>query len=34
MDKGTQKEHREIATDAWYEITKEFQSLKDLLFFE
>jgi thymidylate synthase (FAD) len=32
--KETQKEHREIATDAWYEITKEFQSLKDLLFFE
>jgi len=34
MDISTQKEHREIATDAWYEITKEFQSLRDLLFFE
>jgi thymidylate synthase (FAD) len=27
----TQKEHRDIATDAWYEITKRFPSLKDAL---
>jgi len=27
----TQKEHREIATDAWYELTKKFPSLKDSL---
>jgi thymidylate synthase (FAD) len=31
MDPATQKEHREIATDAWYEITKVFPSLKDAL---
>ena len=34
MGNATQKEHREIARDAWYEITKEFQSLKDMLFVE
>ena len=27
----TQKEHREIATDAWYQITTKFPSLKDSL---
>jgi thymidylate synthase (FAD) len=27
----TQKEHREIATDAWYQITEAFPSLKDAL---
>lgn len=27
----TQKEHREIATDAWYELTAKFPSLKDSL---
>lgn len=27
----TQKEHREIARDAWYQITEEFPSLKDAL---
>ena len=27
MDKGTQKEHREVAINAWSEITKEFPSL-------
>lgn len=27
MDKGTQKEHRQVATSAWDEITKEFPSL-------
>ena len=27
----TQKEHRQVATDAWYEITKVFPSLKDAL---
>jgi thymidylate synthase (FAD) len=31
MGPETQKEHREIATDAWYEITKVFPSLKDAL---
>jgi thymidylate synthase (FAD) len=31
MDPSTQKEHRDIATDAWYEITKKFPSLKDAL---
>jgi len=31
MDVSTQKEHRDIATDAWYEITKKFPSLKDAL---
>jgi len=34
MSIGTQKEHREVATDAWYQITEEFQSLKDMLFVE
>jgi thymidylate synthase (FAD) len=27
----TQKEHREIALDAWYQITEQFPSLKDCL---
>ena len=27
----TQKEHREIAIDAWYQITEQFPSLKDAL---
>ena len=27
----TQKEHREVATDAWYQITQQFPSLKDAL---
>lgn len=27
----TQKEHRKIATDAWYEVTRVFPSLKDCL---
>jgi len=27
----TQKEHREIALDAWYQITEQFPSLKDAL---
>ncbi len=27
----TQKEHREVATDAWYQITELFPSLKDCL---
>ena len=31
MDPSTQKEHRELATDAWYEITRVFPSLKDAL---
>lgn len=31
MSNGTQKEHREIATDAWYLITDIFPSLKDTL---
>jgi len=31
MANGTQKEHRDVATDAWYEITKVFPSLKDTL---
>ena len=31
MDVGTQLEHREVATDAWYEIVKQFPSLKDTL---
>ena len=31
MGPETQKEHREIATDAWYLITNEFPSLKDAL---
>jgi len=29
--KETQKEHREVATDAWYQITEKFPSLKDAL---
>jgi thymidylate synthase (FAD) len=28
---STQKEHREVATNAWHEITREFPSLKDLI---
>jgi len=31
MGNGTQKEHREVATDAWYQITEKFPSLKDSL---
>ena len=31
MANGTQKEHREVAIDAWYQITKVFPSLKDAL---
>ena len=31
MKEGTQKEHREIATDCWYEIVYYFPSLKDTL---
>jgi thymidylate synthase (FAD) len=31
MDNGTQKEHREVATMAWNEITKVFPSLTDVL---
>jgi thymidylate synthase (FAD) len=31
MGPETQKEHREIATDAWYQITEKFPSLKDAL---
>jgi thymidylate synthase (FAD) len=31
MSNGTQKEHREIATDVWYLITEVFPSLKDTL---
>jgi thymidylate synthase (FAD) len=30
-DISTQKEHREIALDAWYQITEQFPSLKDAL---
>ena len=31
MGVETQKEHREIATDAWYQITTKFPSLRDSL---
>jgi thymidylate synthase (FAD) len=31
MANGTQKEHREIAIDAWYQIVEAFPSLKDTL---
>jgi thymidylate synthase (FAD) len=31
MDPSTQKEHRELATDAWYQIIEVFPSLKDAL---
>lgn len=31
MANGTQKEHREIAIDAWYQIVDVFPSLKDAL---
>lgn len=31
MGPETQKEHREVATDCWYEVTKLFPSLKDTL---
>jgi thymidylate synthase (FAD) len=31
MAEGTQKEHREIARDCWYQITEHFPSLKDAL---
>jgi len=30
-DVATQKEHREIALDSWYQITEHFPSLKDVL---
>jgi thymidylate synthase (FAD) len=31
MAEGTQKEHREVAKNAWDEIRREFPSLGDLL---
>jgi len=31
MTNGTQKEHREVAIDAWYQIVDAFPSLKDTL---
>jgi len=31
MSNGTQKEHQEVATDAWYQLTAKFPSLKDSL---
>ena len=31
MANGTQKEHREVAIDAWYQIVDQFPSLKDAL---
>jgi len=31
MDKSTQKEHREVATSCWYELTEHFPSLRDTL---
>jgi thymidylate synthase (FAD) len=31
MGVETQKEHREVATSAWYQITAQFPSLKDAL---
>ena len=31
MGEETQKEHREVARDAWYQITEQFPSLKDAL---
>jgi len=31
MGVETQKEHREVATNAWYQITEKFPSLKDAL---
>ena len=31
MGPETQKEHREVATDAWYQITEVFPSLRDCL---
>ena len=31
MGEETQKEHREVARDAWYQITEHFPSLKDAL---
>ena len=31
MDNGTQREHRDVATSAWYEITSYFPSLRDSL---
>jgi thymidylate synthase (FAD) len=31
MDPSTQKEHRDIAADVWYQITEHFPSLKDAL---
>jgi thymidylate synthase (FAD) len=32
MANGTQLEHQEVATNAWYELTSKFPSLKDSLF--
>lgn len=31
MDNGTQKEHREVATNAWNEIGTQFPSLKEII---
>lgn len=31
MDNGTQREHREVATSCWYQLTEAFPSLKDSL---
>lgn len=31
MSNGTQREHREVATSAWYELTNAFPSLRDSL---
>lgn len=31
MSNGTQREHREVATSAWYELTREFPTLRDSL---
>jgi thymidylate synthase (FAD) len=31
MSNGTQREHREVATSAWYELTNTFPSLRDSL---
>lgn len=31
MSNGTQREHREVATSAWYELTNMFPSLRDSL---
>lgn len=31
MSNGTQREHRDVATSAWYELTREFPTLRDSL---